>query len=301
MNEQALAPSAPSSILLATDLSCRCDRALDRAVLAARRWKARLVVLTVIDPTTASAARQRRNDVPSWWERPNLQAVTERCLRASLPSDIATTVRVGEGAVADTILEVAAAEGCGLIVTGIARDETFGRMILGTTVDGLVRRAATPILVVRTRPLAPYRRVTVATDFSPPSCQALRAAASLFPEADLSVFHAFDAPYAGLIADDGSGLVETHRAAALRDAEAFLASCPLPPDVGGRVRAIVEHGAPAPLIDRYVSDADVDLVVVGSHGRGMLLQIVLGSVAQRILQETQVDVLIVREPRAPAA
>lgn len=32
---------APRLILLATDLSCRCDRALDRAVLLAQSWKAR--------------------------------------------------------------------------------------------------------------------------------------------------------------------------------------------------------------------------------------------------------------------
>lgn len=300
MNEPTLPPSAPSSILLATDLSCRCDRALDRAVLAARTWKARLVVLTVIDPAAAADARRRRGDVPAWRERPDLQAVTERSLRASLPADVATTVRVEEGDVVDTILSVAVAEGCGLILTGIARDETFGRTILGSTVDGLVRRAPAPILIVRARPLAPYRRVTVATDFSPTSCQALQTATALFPDAETSIFHAFQAPYSGLATDEQSGIVASQRDDANREAEAFLARCALAPEVRRRVRAIVERGAPAPLLDRYVSDADVDLVVIGSHGRSMLFQVVFGSVAQRILQEIHVDALVVREPRATA-
>ena len=40
--------SHPASLLLATDLSARCDRALARAVALARQWQARLVVLCVL-------------------------------------------------------------------------------------------------------------------------------------------------------------------------------------------------------------------------------------------------------------
>ncbi len=43
-------PTTPRHILLATDLSSRSDRALDRAVRLAREWDARLVALTVVDP-----------------------------------------------------------------------------------------------------------------------------------------------------------------------------------------------------------------------------------------------------------
>ena len=47
-------PHTPRAVLLSTDLSCRCDRALDRAVLSAKGWQARLVALTVVEPTAAS-------------------------------------------------------------------------------------------------------------------------------------------------------------------------------------------------------------------------------------------------------
>ena len=47
-------PSAPfqvpATILFATDLSSRCDRALDRSLMLAKQWGAHLVALTVVEP-----------------------------------------------------------------------------------------------------------------------------------------------------------------------------------------------------------------------------------------------------------
>ncbi|WP_374577666.1 universal stress protein [Phenylobacterium sp. J367] len=42
----------PKTVLLATDLSSRCDRAQDRSLQLARRWNARLVLVTVVEPET---------------------------------------------------------------------------------------------------------------------------------------------------------------------------------------------------------------------------------------------------------
>ncbi|WP_268744979.1 universal stress protein [Cupriavidus metallidurans] len=44
------ATSPPASLMLATDLSPRCDRALDRAAGLAQAWKAELIVAHVLDP-----------------------------------------------------------------------------------------------------------------------------------------------------------------------------------------------------------------------------------------------------------
>ncbi|MDO9016405.1 MAG: universal stress protein [Deltaproteobacteria bacterium] len=294
MKQPSVQPQGPSCILVATDLSCRCDRALDRAVQAARRRDARLVVLTVLDPLSA-AARERRSYAPSWWQLPNLRAVTERRLRDDLPSDVRASVRVEEGPVVESILAVAAAEGCGLIVTGIARDETFGRLVLGTTVDALVRRATVPVLVVRARPRAPYHRVTVATDFSAPSRSALETALGLFPDGKISVFHAFDAPYVGMSGGDRSAALPAHRASAAERCEAFLDGADLPPEARGRLRVVLEYGPPGRVLLEYVADSEGDLIVLGAHGRPPLLDLFLGSVAKQVLDEADTDVLVVRE------
>jgi nucleotide-binding universal stress UspA family protein len=63
-------------------------------------------------------------------------------------------------------------------------------------------------------------------------------------------------------------------------------------------KLLVECGAPEDLIRRYVRDRGADLVVLGSHGRSGLLDVLLGSTARRILSMVPCDALIVREPRA---
>jgi hypothetical protein len=45
-------PTPPRTILCATDLSSRCDRALDRAALLARHWQAQLVVVHALQTAT---------------------------------------------------------------------------------------------------------------------------------------------------------------------------------------------------------------------------------------------------------
>src|SRR3546814_7254277 len=57
----------PHSILLATDLSHRCDRALDRAVQLAQQWSARLLVVHAVEKEVdESYSLHSIYDVPSW-------------------------------------------------------------------------------------------------------------------------------------------------------------------------------------------------------------------------------------------
>ncbi|MFN5481402.1 MAG: universal stress protein, partial [Brevundimonas sp.] len=49
MTDARTPPATPRTLLLATDLSSRCDRALDRAASLAARWDARLIVVNVIE------------------------------------------------------------------------------------------------------------------------------------------------------------------------------------------------------------------------------------------------------------
>ncbi|WP_339104462.1 universal stress protein [Haloterrigena salinisoli] len=58
----------------------------------------------------------------------------------------------------------------------------------------------------------------------------------------------------------------------------------------------VEHvsaGRPHSLIADYVDDNDIDLVVMGSHGRSGIRRALLGSVTERTLRSTHVPVLVV--------
>ncbi|MFC7156320.1 universal stress protein [Halomarina halobia] len=59
---------------------------------------------------------------------------------------------------------------------------------------------------------------------------------------------------------------------------------------------VVEHvraGVPHRVIADYVEDHDVDLVVMGSHGRSGVRRALLGSVTERVLRSTKRPVLVV--------
>ena len=59
------------------------------------------------------------------------------------------------------------------------------------------------------------------------------------------------------------------------------------------VVAVVREGAPAETIVGYADDSDVDLIVMGTHGRRGVERYLLGSVTERVLRTADVPVLAV--------
>lgn len=287
----------PRAILLATDLGSRCDRAFDRAVQLARHWDADLVALTVVEPPPA-APDHGGAAVPSWRRRATPLELAQRQLRADVAgAGVRASARVEQGEPAAAILRVAAETGSGLIVTGLARDETLGRNAIGATVERLARRAPVPLLVVRRRVHGAYHRIVAATDFSDSARHALRTAAAWFDQSLLALLHAHQPPFAHLM--DRATMREDFRADAVEDCERFVAS--LDPTLQARLASFVEFGAPEDLLNDYALDSDSQLAVLGSHGRSALYDILIGSVARCVLESAVTDVLLVPEPKAGRA
>jgi nucleotide-binding universal stress UspA family protein len=67
------------------------------------------------------------------------------------------------------------------------------------------------------------------------------------------------------------------------------------------VPAILRDTSEAAGILRYAADKQIDLVVMGTHGRGALAEALIGSVTQRVVQEAPVPVLVVGPRRLPGA
>ena len=55
-------------------------------------------------------------------------------------------------------------------------------------------------------------------------------------------------------------------------------------------------GHPVMEVLRYAKDNAIDLIVMGTHGRGPLGHVVLGSVAERVVRKAPCPVLTVRTP-----
>ena len=282
----------PTQILLATDLSCRCDRALDRATALASEWQARLIVLHALgepEPVT---------DMPSWRRTLDPRQAAEQRVRDDLrgAEGLSVEVLVRQGKPAPLILETVGQRGCDLVVTGVARDETLGRLLLGTTVDAVVRSADVPVLVAKSRPRGPYRNVVVATDFSEGSRHALQTVLAWLPEASVSLFHAYAVAYEGLLGDQMAAREQVGRRR-MEEARDFLADTPGVAGSGRVIPTVCEYGDVEVLLRDLVQARAVDLVALGTAGRGRLASVLLGSVAQRLLSAIPVDVLAVRRPR----
>jgi nucleotide-binding universal stress UspA family protein len=282
----------PRRILLATDLGARCDRALARAAGLASTWQSALLVLHVVEDR-AQETSYPAGLLPSWRRPPDPQGQARSLLLADVEGMAPKpSIVVEAGDPPDVILRRADALACDLIVTGVASYEPLGGIRLGRTVERLLRRSRMPLLIVRDRVRAPYRHVVAASDFSDSSLYALKTAAAWFPEQRLTLFHAYEAPLAGMVPDAASYRSEYGKIAA-QECEAFLERSDMPAGMR-RPHVLVEYGPPGPLLRDYARERGADLVVLGTQGRSALAGVFLGSIAKQILEHLPCDALVVR-------
>lgn len=284
----------PSSILLATDLSARSDRALDRAVRLAREWRAELVIATVVESLPESSRDLIEGPGPRGGGSP-VERARRRLLNdlGELPGNVRILVEEGEPAA--QIATIAEREGCGLIVTGTARDETLGRMVLGTTVERLVRASPIPVLVVKRRAMRDYRQLLVTTDFSEASAYSLGLAAGLFPDAALALLHGHEIPFALSSREDT--FLDYQWRIEQTEVDAFLDRSGLEAGRRAGLELLMEQGDPVHLAQTYIADHDIQLTVVASHGRSALYELAIGSIAKRLVEALDSDILLVRRAR----
>ncbi len=131
------------------------------------------------------------------------------------------------------------------------------------------------------------RRILVATDFSECANRALEFACELAVRfgAELRLVHVQkDAiPYHGYEFD------------CLEEVQQRLDAMPGPPWSDQlTVTRTVRVGPPSLEIVTEAQDSEADMIVVGSHGRGAVKHLILGSVAERVIRSAPCPVLTVR-------
>ncbi|CAG0991203.1 Putative universal stress protein [Rhizobiaceae bacterium] len=274
----------PRTILFATDFSSRCDRSLDRAMLLATQWNARLVLLHVLE--------KRRAAMPDDARRAE-EARLHGLLRAEFGSHAGETeTRIARGPVGDTVVAVAGETGADLVVTGVARYDELGDFVLGSTVDRLVRHSPVPVLIVKKRVRTTYDDIVIATDFSVCSGAALRTAAAMFPKAQLHLVHAYHVPFEGLISKDvNRDAFEKERSAEMAT---FLSGLSLPDEIGARLSTHVVYGETENAVESVVKATGAGLAAIGTHGRSGFVAAMIGSIAEALLATLDCDVLTVR-------
>jgi nucleotide-binding universal stress UspA family protein len=151
-----------------------------------------------------------------------------------------------------------------------------------------------------------FKRILVPMDFSPPSDAALEYARSVAARygASLHLLHVAEDPYRAFYsAEVFVPEVEGLREEILSDTEKRLKERLLPADLTDfRATADTVIGTPAGSIVEYAGAHGIDLIVMGTHGRGGMSHLLMGSVAERVVRTAPCPVLTVREaPKTMAA
>ncbi|MBI5760629.1 MAG: universal stress protein [Planctomycetales bacterium] len=142
------------------------------------------------------------------------------------------------------------------------------------------------------------KRILFPTDFSPNANAALAYATALAEQfgAELHVLHVMVEP-AVIIPEPGAfyPIPDTLLADIKEQSEKALNQVPDPQWCQGKVvQRVLRRGTPFVEIVRYAKEANADLVVLGTHGRGGLAHVLLGSVAEKVVRKAPCPVLTVR-------
>ena len=148
-------------------------------------------------------------------------------------------------------------------------------------------------------------RILVPVDFSDCSLEAARYAAGLAGtfHASIELLHVIEEPFqSGVWSPDAYVPYVPELLTALRrDAERRLLKAKNLPGLAGlSVLTAVAVGRPSQAILDRAAEGDVDLIVMGTHGRTGVSHLMLGSVAERVLRRSPCPVLTVRGSSAAA-
>jgi len=286
------------SLLMATDFSADADRAVRRAAQLAAQMPARLELLHVMNGPSLNTLREAFSGSDDIETRlcAEAQGLLEKQIAALAGIDrTRVTARVAVGNVLEEILQACGA--ADMLVLGARGLNPLREFILGTTAQRLLRKSTRPVLIAKREPEGPYRRVIVPIDFSPYSVAALRMAAQITPEAEITLLHAFDVPFEGKLwlAGVSEASIQHYRDEARRQALSRMGE--LAQDLGAgarRLQHLVEHGDARRIILQKEQALNADLIVIGKHGRSMMEELFLGSVTERVLSDSKCDVLVVR-------
>ena len=278
------------TLLMATDLSARSDRALERAVAIAHERDAKLIIAHVIDEELPASIADAQEDVA----RQSIQDQFDALTGVGTPR---FSIEVVFGRAYADILEISEKVGAELIVLGIHRDGRIKNMYRGTTAERVIRAGNSPILVVKDRVSGPYQRIMIGVDFSVYARRAIEFAVDFAPGAAFHLVHAYDVPFRGFLSGENirQEISKRHQQQFERMVDHEMAS--FLAGIEGKApkfERVMQEGMVREVIHEQIRRLKPDLLVIGTHGRTGVAHAFLGSVAEDLLENPPCDVLAVK-------
>lgn len=141
------------------------------------------------------------------------------------------------------------------------------------------------------------KRILVPTDFSEPGKSALLYAVAFADQfgAAVDLIHVVEPPPPGALLNYTplQELKDSLRSDAEEQMEELHEAWA---DYAFPVNRLIVEGHPFVEILRHAKESETDLIVMGTHGRGAIAHMLLGSVTERIVRKAPCPVLTVRHP-----
>ena len=272
-------------ILLAMDGSENAERALPWVKNYAAPEKAQVVLFRAVDTEYLE-----REFIPSELQdaRNYLLRIEKELNYAGIP----TKMVVREGKPAQEIVKAAAQENCDLILMTTRGGSKVQRWVMGGVTEQVLRMSPIPVLPVRSQTALPkqghVRRVIVPVDGSKLAEAVVPWARDLsrFLKARLVFLHVYPMGPAGL-----SGRNEDNYEALRKRMVRLVENLR---ETGVKAVFKLQRGDAADRILRF-ADRD-DLIVTTTHGFGGFKRWVFGSVAEKLIHEAPIPVLVYKTP-----
>ncbi len=267
-------------VLVASHYGDGSDAAARLASAFAARRHVPIEALAVVEPIAPDLAAYSPNFVA-------LEAERNRWLYASAPHDLPVVIQ--EGRPAERIAARAKAIGATLIAMGIGHHDVVNRLLGVETAIAVLHRASVPVLAAQPRAMAPMRSIVIATDFSPAAQHAAQLAMTLASDdVALHVVHVW--PWMDLGGSNAPVWRHVYRAGVQAKFDQLIRSLDLPPNAS--ISLHLERGAAQRVIRSIATTHHADLIALGSHGKGFVDRLMLGSVAEAVLRQADCSVLI---------
>ncbi len=290
-----------TTILVPIDGSESSMRAAREARMIAKTYDADVHLLSIVDVRNFGLGAPGGETVSPAIEQP-LSERAETALEeaaAVFDEDTPVTTEIRHGTPAADITAYAEQATVDLIVMGTTGLTGVDRIVLGSVAERVLRQAPVPVITVRED--APetdsYERILLPTDGSDHAKMAAEHAIDIASQygALLYVVGVLDLQEIGGIFDAGGldqEFVERHEQATREDVD----------EIGDRaaeaevdVRTTVTRGTPHEEICAYADESDIDVIVMGTHGRSGVRRALLGSVTESTVRNAPCPVCSIRQ------
>jgi nucleotide-binding universal stress UspA family protein len=278
-------------ILCPVDFFPASLRAVDYAIGLAQKYDAKLHLLHVVSPILYSTEQYAFtvSDIIDSMKKQSARKMkkVERKARAA-GLTIYTDVRTGE--VKREIESAVRATKADILVMGIHGRRGMEKWFLGSVTERMLRRSPIPVLTLRGSKKArtTTTRILVTTDFSEGTDNALNYALSIARanKARLTLLHVLEETRAVISPQYRKEITEGVRRELLQR---------IPADAQGSpdIDTAVEAGTPYHIILRLLKKERIDLLVMNTHGKGMLHRALLGSTSERVVRAADCPVMLI--------